>query len=109
MTDTAKQLGQGAIGTEVSTVYTVPASTTTLIKGIDVANTVAASRKVRVFLVPNGDSPLTSNAMIYDTTLSANGVLSWGGTQILETEGDTIQVQGDDTGMTITVSGVEIT
>lgn len=109
MTVTAKQLGQAAIGVGVTTLYTVPASTRAILKSLDIANTAGAARSVRVFLVPNGGSADTGNAMFYDLSIPAQGILHWTGAQILHTAGDTIRTQGSGVGMTITISGVEVT
>jgi len=109
MAITLLQIAQAAIGVAAAIIYTVPAATKTIIKSIDVANTAAAVRLLRVFLVPNAGAPGTANAMFYDLEIPAEGVLHWTGAQILDTAGDTIQVQADIVGMTITVSGVEET
>ena len=49
---TPTKLGQAAITTGVTTLYTVPASTRTLLKEFSIANTTGAAINVRVFLVP---------------------------------------------------------
>lgn len=108
-TVTLKKLGQAAIGTAVSTLYTVPASTKAIAKSIDICNTATSGTTVRLFLVPNGGTAGTTNAMLYDMSLPANSTLSWTGAQILDTAGDTIQIQAGATGCTITASGVQET
>jgi len=47
------QLGQAAIGTPVSTLYTVPASTRTFLKDMDICNTTPAPILVSIFIVPS--------------------------------------------------------
>ena len=109
MAITLVQLAQAAIGVAGAIIYTVPANTKTIIKSIDVANTAAAVRLLSVFLVPNAGAPGVANVMFYALAIPAEGVLHWTGAQILDTAGDTIWVQADIVGMTITISGVEET
>ena len=47
------QLGQAAITTGVTTVYTAPVNTRTYVKDINICNTTGISRTVSVFLVPS--------------------------------------------------------
>lgn len=108
MAYTAVRLGQAAIDTSASTIYTTPASTTTIVKSIDICNTNATATTVRVHLVPSGGSIGTGNAFLYDYSMAGNAFLSLTGSQVLGT-GATLQVQAGATGLTITASGVEIT
>ena len=57
------------LGTSPSTLYTVPGSTTTVVKQIALCNTAAANRTVAVYLVPSGGSSSTSNAILYDVAV----------------------------------------
>ena len=63
---TPVKLGQGAVTSSPVTFYTVPVITRTFVKNIDICNTTAVDKLIRIYLVPNGDSPSTSNARIYD-------------------------------------------
>ena len=105
---TPAKLGQAAITTGVTTLYTVPASTRTLLKEFSIANTTAAAINVRVFLVPSAGSAGTSNAFIYDIPVPANNALQYDGVQIMNA-GDTVQIQAASAGLTITASGAEAT
>lgn len=111
MATTRLQLGQAAIGVGVAIIYTVPAGTKTIIIAIDVCNTAAALRSLRIFLVPNAGAPGTGNALFYDAPIPPHRTLTWRPSkgQILDTPGDTIQVQASAVGLTITASGVEET
>lgn len=108
-TPTAKQLGQAAIGTSVSTLYTVPGSTTTILKSFDICNTTPNTIHVRVHIVPNAGSQNTNNALLYDYSVFAkdSGIFGWEGEQVMAA-GSTVQIQADATGLTITASGVEL-
>jgi hypothetical protein len=103
---TPTKLGQAAITTGVTTLYTVPASTRTLLKEFSIANTTGADIPVRVFLVPSAGSAGTSNAFLYDVPVPTANALQYNGVEILNA-GDTIQIQATSTGLTIIASGAE--
>ena len=105
---TPAKLGQAAITTGVTTLYTVPANTRTLLKEFSIANTTAASINVRVFLVPAAGSAGTSNAFLYDMPVPNNNALQYNGIEVLNA-GDTIQIQAASAGLTIIASGGEAT
>lgn len=106
---TPKKIAQGAVGTGAGTLlYTVPASTTTYVKCIDVANTTAAAITLDLHLVPSGGSVGTSNEFVPTISIAANSMWQWTGTQIL-TAGDFIQGIGSGAGLTINISGGEQT
>jgi hypothetical protein len=103
---TPLQLGQAAITTGYTTIYTAPATTRTYVKDMDIINTTSAIIGIYISLVPSGGTAGTSNALFYNVQLPANTIVQWAGSQILN-EGDTIQVKASTTGCTITVSGGE--
>lgn len=103
---TPVKLGQAAITTGVTTLYTVPVSTRTLVKDIDVVNTSAGALTVDIYLVASGGSASTANALFYGFSVAANGNLQWTGVQILNA-GDTIQIKASGAGCTINASGGE--
>jgi hypothetical protein len=103
---TPTKLGQAAITTGVTTLYTVPASTRTLLKEFSIANTTGSPINVRVFLVPAAGSAATTNAFIYDIPVPNNNALQYNGVQIMNA-GETIQIQAASAGLTISASGAE--
>jgi len=103
---TPTKLGQAAITTGVTTLYTVPASTRGFVKNLDIINTSAGALTYRVFLVPSAGTAGTSNALFYDFSIDTKENIQWTGTQILNA-GDTIQIQASGAGITITASGAE--
>lgn len=105
---TPTKLGQASITTIVTTLYTVPASTRTLLKEFSIANTTAAAINVRVFLVPSAGSAGTGNAFLYDVSVPANNALQYDGVQVMNA-GETIQIQAASAGLTITASGAQAT
>lgn len=105
---TPAKLAQAAITAGTTTIYTVPVSTRTMIKEMDICNTTAGTLTLNAHLVPSGGSATTANALFYGASISANTTLQWSGVQVLNA-GDTIQVQGSGLGLTINVSGGEAT
>jgi hypothetical protein len=103
---TPTKLGQAAITVGVTTLYTVPAATRTLLKELSIANTTAAAINVRVFLVPSAGAAGTANAFLYDIPVPNNNALQYDGIQVMNA-GDTIQIQAAAVGLTITASGAE--
>jgi hypothetical protein len=103
---TPTKLGQAAITTGVTTLYTVPAATRTLLKEFSIANTTAAPINVRLFLVPSAGAAGTSNAFLYDVPVPNANALQYNGIEVLNA-GDTIQIQATSTGLTIIASGAE--
>lgn len=105
-TVTPIHLGQGAITTSYTTLYTTPLSTRTYLKEIDIVNTTAAIVNVYVSLVPTGNTAGTANALLYNNSLPAYTTMQWTGSQVLD-GGTTIQVKASATGCTIIASGGE--
>ena len=103
---TPLQLAQAAMTTSYATIYTVPATTRTYVKDIDVVNTTSSTIGIYISLVPSGGTAGTSNALFYNTPLPLNTIVQWAGSQILNA-GDTIQVKASAVGCTITISGGE--
>jgi hypothetical protein len=100
------QLGQAAITTGYTTLYTTPVNTRTYVKDINICNTTGISVNVTVCLVPNGGSAGTGNALVYNLVLFGSDLYRWQGVQIMNAE-DTLQIKASGTGATITVSGGE--
>jgi len=104
---TPVQIGQTAMTTRYSTVYTVPANTRTYLKQMDICNTSASPINIYVSIVPSSGTADTTNSLYYATQLTGNTTLSWSGTQIMNTS-STLQVKASATGVTITESPYEI-
>ena len=104
------KLGQGSIGTSVSTFYSTPVITRTLVKDMDICNTTTEDINVTVYLVPSGDSPGDENVLLSNIKVKADvkwgGIFQWSGIQVLES-GGTIQAIATAVGLTMNVSGGE--
>ena len=99
-----------ALTTGVQTLYTCGSIGTTgklgLLKSIDVTNTTAAPVTVTIHIVPPSGTPSASTALYFATSVAANSVLSWRGTQILAA-GGTLQALASATGLTMHAAGGE--
>jgi hypothetical protein len=76
-TTTYKVLGQVATAATTETdLYTVPASTETIISSLVVTNRGATSATYRISVSVNGAATATKDYLIYDATLNANSTVS---------------------------------
>jgi len=102
------QLGQMAITTSVSVLYTVPSSTRTYLKDINICNTTVAPITINLYLVPSNGTADVSNALLFTQTVASYSAYRWTGVQVL-LPNETIQVSASATGCTIIASGGEAT
>lgn len=104
---TPTKLGQGSIGVALTTRYTVPASTRTLVKDITICNTsTTAATSISVYLVPSGGTAGATNILISNATIPPNGLFQWTGVAVMNAA-DFIQDIASATGCTINISGGE--
>jgi hypothetical protein len=101
------KMAQVAVTTSAVTVYTTPTINRALVQDIMIANTTAGALTYSVYLVPAAGTAGTGNAIFYQSSLAANISYHWTGNQVL-LPGDTVQVQGSATGLTITISGQQV-
>jgi hypothetical protein len=100
------RLGQAAMTTSYTTLYTTPLVTRTYVKDFDIINTTGATVRIYVHLVPAGSLTGTTNALLYNNALPAYTTMQWTGSQIMN-PGDTLQIKASAVGCTITASGGE--
>ena len=107
MADTGKILYSAQPGTGDTLLYTVPASTTTAVRGIHVCNTTGTAATITIGL--NAAAALAAaNHFISALSIPANGTYDWTGLQFLEAA-DTIRgLQGTLNALTVHISGIEI-
>ena len=103
-----KKLVQAAITNALTTLYTVPASSQDVVKGIDIANTTGASISVTIHLVPSGGTASAATQLLPSVAIAGNSVFHWTGMQVLNT-GDFIQAIASASGCTANISGLENT
>lgn len=107
MADTAKRLsGPSALTTSAATQYTVPGSTSTVVRNIHVANTHASI--AAKFTMSIGTD--AAGTRFYDSVeIPVGGSLDWSGFLVLATT-EIIQAKSDTaSALTLTISGVEVT
>lgn len=104
-----KVLGQAAPGATTATdVYTVPATTESVISTIVIANRSATAATFRLSVRPDGASQLNEHYLAYDVPLAGNDstTLTLG---ITMNAGDVITVYGSTANLSWNVFGTEIT
>ena len=75
----------------LTTLYTVPAETQSVVSTINVCNTASTDATYRIAVVPNGVSITNANYIVYNATVSGNETVSF--TQgITMAAGDILQV-----------------
>lgn len=102
-------LARAELGVAVATFYTVPAATQTIVKEVMVSNNTALAIGVELYYVESGGVADDSNIYLPVVVIAANDFLQIRSTQVLET-GDTIQsLASVASGVSIMVSGAEVT
>lgn len=97
--------------TSTHTLYTRPASTTVIIKTIEIVNTTGSAATYRLFFHNSGTTyDQTTACGGYDTSVAANSTVTKQVSWAMDTASGTIGYQqGTANALTITVFGVEIT
>ena len=114
---TQKRLAGPAQLTASSAVYyTVPVSTTTIVKQIILTNTTASAKTVTVRLKPLGVAEAVTHDIVSAMSLAANETMSFNCSLVLNNNGSTANATNSDqltalcssaTSVNITVVGVE--
>lgn len=104
MADTLKRLaGPSLLTASAATVYTVPASTTTTLRNIHVANETATSATLTMSVGTDG----AGKRIFMAVPVLGNDVIDWSGVIVLAA-GEVVQAfSGTASALTIVVSGVE--
>ena len=109
MATTYKVLGQSApAATTATTLYTVPASTSTVISTINVCNRTTTADTFRIAIRPAGATLATSHYIAYDTSVLANDSINITAGISLATT-DVVTVYAGTANLTFTAFGAEIT
>lgn len=110
MAFTEKNYARTQLGSTISTIYTVPASTTSIIKSIHLTNTTTTNKRVTLHIVPNAGSAGDDNKIFDEFMVPANGVVEYNSWRVMDTAGDTVQGFADSaTSVTIHLDGADIT
>jgi hypothetical protein len=104
-TVTPKRLYLGQPGTSATTLYTVPANTTTILKSIVMTNTTGTAATVTIGI--NGTA--AANQIVPAVSVGANDTKIVDGVNIILNTGDTLQaLQGTASAITLVISGAEV-
>ena len=108
MATTYKVLGQSnPAATTATTLYTVPASRSTVVSTITVANQAATSATYRIAIRPAGDTLAAKHYLAYDSAVTANNsTMITIGVTLATT--DVITVYASTATMSFSVFGTEI-
>lgn len=108
MATTYKVLGQSnPAATTLTTLYTVPSATETVVSTITVANISASAITYRIAIRPNGASIANSQYLVYDASLAANSTIAYTLGITLDAT-DVISVYASDTNGVFQAFGSEI-
>ena len=103
-----KVLGQSnPLATTLTTLYTVPAATETVVSTITVANISASGISFRIAIRPNGASIADEHYLAFGTSLAANSTMSFTLGITLDAT-DVISVYASDTNAVFQAFGSEI-
>ena len=105
MADTAKRLyGPAQPATTAATIYTVPASTTTVVRNIRVSNTTGTAATITMSIGTNAAAAQIMSAV----SVPANSVYDWSGFLVMNAADILQALQGTSSALTVTVSGIEV-
>ena len=107
MATSYKVLAQQATTTALVSMYTVPASTETIISSIVVANTSASDRTYRITIQPNNATLAQKHYIAYDVTSKANTTTAYTLGITLDAT-DQVYILGSSTDLSISLFGSEI-
>lgn len=108
MATTYKVLGQqNPAATTATTLYTVPASTSTVVSSIVVCNQAASTATFQIAVRPAGASLTASQYIVYNTSIPANSNISYTLGITLATT-DVITVYASTTTLSFSAFGSEI-
>jgi hypothetical protein len=104
---TPKRLSQSQPGTSYATAYTIPASTSCIIKELVVCNTTANNVTLDVSLVASGGTAGVTNNVIAQHSIAAYSMVIYTLSQVMATGGFVSMKAGTASALTVTISGVE--
>lgn len=103
-----KRLYQGQPGTVEGALYTVPASTSAIVKEIIMTNITTTAATVSIGVVPSGGTAGATNRIIEGLTIPANDIKVAPLSTVLNAGDFLSGLQGTASAITVTISGVEI-
>jgi hypothetical protein len=107
-TFTQARLYQGQPSTGEATLYTVPSSTSVIVKQIVLCNTSASTASISLSIVPSGGTAGSANRIVGGYTVPANATQTLDMSQVMNTSDFISGLQGTASTVTVTISGVTI-
>lgn len=95
--------------TSGSVLYTTPNTSSVIVKNIVLTNTTAAEAVISLHVVPVGNTAQASNAILYNFGITARGVSTLDCSIVMTGDTFLYATNGTNNGITVTISGVEIT
>lgn len=89
--------------------YTVPSSTEAIASTITVTNVTGTDASFRIFVVEDGDSASTGNALAYDATIAANSFTAFSLGVTLGAADAIVVRSGTGSAVTFQAFGTELT
>jgi hypothetical protein len=106
---TPKEFYIGQPGTTATTLFTVPVSTTYIVKCINICNTTSSAATITVNKVASGGSASAANRMLSSLNINANDTVMIDNISWTMTAGQFISaLQGTSSALTIYFSGLEV-
>ena len=107
-TFTEANLSHGLVTTSVDTLYTVPASTTAIVKDIQVCNTSATSATITIWIDPNGTSATDAEAILSNWNVPANDFVHWSGFIVMSAASTIKATAGTTNVLAVSINGATI-
>lgn len=107
MPNAYKSLGQANPGASLTALYTVPSATEAIV-WVTAANLAATAKTIRIRHAPAGAADDADHAIVHDLSVPANDTYVHP-KPIYMAATDVLRVYGEDTNVTFTADGIEIT
>lgn len=104
---TPKQLGQSQPGTSYAMIYTVPGSTSCILKEVVACNVTGAAVVLDLSIVASGGTAGVTNNVIAQHQIGAYSMVSYTFSQVMATGGFISAKAGTASALTLTISGAE--
>jgi hypothetical protein len=98
-----------AIAATATTYYTVPTSTTAILKELTLCNTDTSTRTVDIWIIPSGGSGAVANQIFQDLALVAGETKIFSLSRVISTGGFIQAAASSASVVHIDASGIEVT
>ena len=109
MAYTPVKMGQAQVQDTATTIHTVPAVTTALLRDMMICNVDSSAHTITVYLDPDGTTASDATAILDAFSIPANDFRHWSGYQVLEAAATLKAVADTSNVITITAAGIHVT